>query len=80
MASYVKIQIEHDKYVGLETDLLPPVGTRIVAHKHLYDGGSYPILEVVSHEWRIEDAVADSLKEEAGPKLIVWVKTRIVEE
>ena len=75
MADRVSIQVG-DKNWAIEPDHLPPVGTVIMAHKHLFDGGSYPLLEVVAHEWRLEEAP----EENAFPVFSVTIKTRIVDE
>jgi hypothetical protein len=65
MADSVTIQVG-DKNYAIQPDHLPPVGTRITAHKHLYDGGTYPLLEVVGHEWRLEEAPEENLDENEG--------------
>ena len=70
------VQIEGNKYVSIQSDLLPPVGAKIVAHKHLYDGETYLTLEVLSHEWTITDAGG----EDGTPAFEVHIKTRIVRE
>lgn len=75
MADSVVIQIGEKNYAILP-DHLPPVGTRIVAHKHLYDGGTSPLLEVVAHEWRLEE----SPEENGVPVFSVTIKTRIVDQ
>jgi hypothetical protein len=75
MADSVTIQVG-DKNYAIQPDHLPPVGTTITAHKHLYDGGTYPLLEVVAHEWRLEEAP----EENALPVFSITIKTRIAEK
>lgn len=75
MADSVTIQIG-DRNCVIQTDHLPPVGTKFTAHKHLYDGGTYPLLEVVAHDWRLEEA-----PEENGlPIFRITIKTRILDK
>ena len=73
MATKVTIEVGKNHF-ALGESLIPPIGTRVTAHKHLYDGGTYPILEVVEHEWRLSEA------DEAGGLAFfdVTVKTKIV--
>lgn len=73
MAMEVRIQVG-DKHYAIDAEYVPPIGTTIRAHKHLFDGGTYPLLEITNHEWRLEEA-----QEEGGnPVLYVTLKTRIV--
>ncbi len=75
MADMVTIQVG-DKNYAIQPDHLPPVGTKITAHKHLYDGGTYLLLEVVAHEWRLEEE-----PEENGlPFFSIAIKTRFVNQ
>ena len=73
MPDNVTIQVG-DKNYAIEPSHLPPVGTHIVAHKHLFDGGTYPLLEVVEHEWRLEEGP----DENSFPVFVITIKTRIV--
>lgn len=63
-----------------ETAFLPPVGTRFTVHKHLTDGGTYLTLEVIGHEWRLEEPQPDP----DDPNVMgnayfsITVKTRVV--
>ena len=75
MAFYITLNVGKTNY-AMETGVLPPVGTRIVAHKHFYDGGTYPVLEVIEHEWRLEEGGEDAT---TVPVFDITVKTRIVE-
>ena len=61
-----------DKFLAVAPGFLPPVGTRISVHKHLNDGGFYPLVEVVAHEWRLNEPVED----DALPAFEVTIKTR----
>ncbi len=75
MADNVTIQVG-DKHYAIQPNHLPPVGTRIKADKHLYDGGTCPLLEVVAHEWRLDQAP----EENALPVFSITIKTRIVDK
>lgn len=74
MADNVTIQVGDTNYT-IEPDHLPPIGTSITVHKHLYDGGTYPLLEVMAHEWRLEEAP----DENSLPVFSITIKTRIVD-
>jgi hypothetical protein len=79
-ADIVTIQVG-DKNYSIEPDHLPPVGTKITAHKHLYDGGTYPVLEVVAHEWRLEEAPAENGgPENRLPVFSITIKTRMIDK
>lgn len=51
----ISIEIPGHPFQRVQTNNLPPVGTRVMVHKHLKDGGTYMKLEVTSHEWRLEE-------------------------
>ena len=74
MATQITIQVGKKHYALDPGELLPPAGTRILAHKHLSDdGGTQLELEVTAHEWRLEEPEPDG-----NPAFSVTVKTRIV--
>lgn len=73
MADRVSIEVGSKHYV-IEPDNLPPIGTRIMAHKHLYDGGTSPVLEVTEHEWHLDEGSEYN----DGPAFSITIKTRIV--
>jgi len=75
MADSVAIQVG-DKNYAIQPDHLPPLGTKITAHKHLHDRGTYPLLEVVAHEWRLEEPPEDN----GLPVFSITIKTRIVDK
>lgn len=74
MADNVTIQVG-EKNFSIQPNHLPPVGTRILAHKHLYDGGTSPLLEVVGQEWWLDEP-AD---ENELPAFSIFIKTRIID-
>ena len=71
----VVIQVGEKRHV-VDTSILPPVGTKLAAHKHLYDGGTSPLLEVLGYEWQLEEAPSINGK----PEFSILIKTRIVKE
>ena len=72
--THVSVEIPGYPHRGLTSDTLPPVGTHFQVHKHLTDGGTYLMLEVVNHEWRLEEP-----QEEDGCAFFsVTIRTRIV--
>ncbi|HZZ79544.1 MAG TPA: hypothetical protein VFE62_13570 [Gemmataceae bacterium] len=75
MATHVRINVG-EKIYALEADLIPPVGTKLPAHKHLSAGGTAQLLEVIAHEWRLEEGSGEN----ENPELWLMVKTRIVEK
>lgn len=38
------------------SNFLPPIGTKIQVHKHLTDGGTTPMVEVIGHRWLLAEA------------------------
>ena len=74
----IALEIPGKHFLGIEPDFLPPVGTRIQLHKHLYDGGTTLILEVIEHEWRLQDDTTDINGNEQSPTFNIHLRTRIV--
>lgn len=70
----IEVQVG-DKYIIAEGWHLPPIGSQITVHKHLHDGGTYPTVEVVSHQWSLDEA-ADVGRE---ARLRVIIKTKIIQ-
>ena len=64
----VSIQIEGNRYCTFAGGFVPPIGTRIVVHKHMTPDGEFVTVQVTGHEWVIED----------GPYLRVSCQTRVV--
>ncbi len=73
MTDNIRIQVG-DKHYAIQPDHLPPVGTRLMVHKHLYDGGTSPMLEVIAHEWRLDEPP----EEKALPVFSIIIKTQVV--
>ena len=67
-----------DRNLAVAPGFLPPIGTRIHVHKHLFDGGTYPTVEVLEHEWRLEEPQPDENGDDVLPLFTVLIKTRIV--
>lgn len=53
-AAGVTLEIPGFPALSFHSNVLPPIGTRIQIHKHLSDGGTTRILEVVRHEWLVD--------------------------
>lgn len=64
-----------DRNFALSADILPPVGTKMTVHKHFYDGGTAPTIEIIEHEWWLDD----SGREDGGYEFSVMLKTRIID-
>ena len=63
----------------VEPDFLPAVGTRIQVHKHLTDGGTTLLLEVVRHDWHLQDDTIDVNGEPQNPTFEIRIRTRVVQ-
>lgn len=74
----VCIEIPGKHYLHIEPDYLPPIGTKVQLHKHLYDGGTTLLLEVVDHEWRLDDDNIDESGEPKTPSFDITIRTKIV--
>lgn len=55
----VRLQVGKTHYV-IETGILPPVGTKILVHKHLTGDSAYATVKVIGHEWSLEEAPAEN--------------------
>jgi hypothetical protein len=66
----VTIQVD-DHHLALIPGLIPPVGQRIQIHKHLTPHGNGRYVEVVGHEWHVEEPLSDG----GLPRLVVRLKT-----
>jgi len=77
MADSVLIQVGNKTY-AINPNHLPPVGTRFTAHKHLSeDGGTTHLLEVVAHEWSLQEA-PEVPEPGSLPVFHILIKTKIV--
>jgi hypothetical protein len=70
----VMIEIPGHPFQCVDSDALPPIGTRFQVHKHLTDGGTYLTLEVIAHEWRLEEPG----EPDTNAYFSISVRTRIV--
>ncbi len=78
MADNVRLQVG-DKHLKIETGVLPPIGTQIRIHKHHHDGSTSPVVELLSHEWEVdENPVAEATYERLPPGFTVRIQTRLV--
>ena len=66
------------RHVAVAPGFLPPVGTRVYVHKHLTEGGTSAIVEVLEHEWRLEEPRPNNEGEDGLPVFTVLIKTRLV--
>jgi len=64
----VHIQTEGHRFCVFTGGLVPPIGSKLLVHKHLTSDGDFITVQVTSHEWQILE----------GPRLAVWVQTRVV--
>ncbi len=72
---YISIEIPGHPFQDVQTNNLPPVGTRFMVHKHLTDGRVSMNLEVTLHEWRLEEP-----QEENGNAFFsITVHTRLID-
>ena len=76
---HVSIEIPGKHFLCIEPAYLPPVGTRIQLHKHLYDGGTTLLLEIIEHDWCLEDDTTDLDGNPQSPTFSIRLRTRIVE-
>ena len=77
MASWVKINIGSKNW-AIKADFLPPVGTILRVHKHLTEEGNAARIEVVSHDWSLEEDFNEDDPGVTFPKIEVRVLTKLV--
>ncbi|MGB0766755.1 MAG: hypothetical protein ACPGYV_03490 [Phycisphaeraceae bacterium] len=66
-----------DIHRAFDTDVLPPVGAHIMIHKHLTSDGAGAVVEVISHEWQLDQGFTEDGEEDLDD-LNVTIKTKIV--
>lgn len=75
MPSHIILEVGKKNY-GMEVDHLPPVGTVMPVHKHLTADGEYTQIEVLDHEWRLEEGGFDDDGDFLPPNFHIHIKTR----
>jgi len=74
--SYITLEVGKITH-GMEADHLPPVGTILPVHKHLTEDGEYTQIEIVCHEWKLEEGgFDDDGKPSQTPNFHMHIKTR----
>lgn len=74
----VSLEIPGKHFLHIKPDFLPAVGTQIQLHKHLYDGGTTLLLEIVEQVWYLQDDTMDQDDNPQTPSFDIRLKTRIV--
>lgn len=65
-------------YRFVDSETVPPIGTRIMIQDCLTDEGSTEIVEIVGHDWQLKESLNEE-GERIGTYFQIRLKTKIVQ-